>query len=190
MPTLSPIPTAVDQGFRARALAEGLVDVAYALMDSPLGTLFLAATDQGLVRVAFDYEQEDDLAVELTRLSPRVLKAPKRLDAVRQQLDEYLSGARHDFDLPVDMGLVATDFRRRVLAATARIPFGQVSTYSEMATEAGNPLAVRAAGSALGSNPVPIVVPCHRVLRSDGTLGGYTGGLDKKEFLLGLEGAL
>jgi methylated-DNA-[protein]-cysteine S-methyltransferase len=122
-------------------------------------------------------------------VSPRVLEAPARLDGVRRQLDDYFEGRRREFDLPIDWALTA-GFTRKVLQATARIPFGAVSSYREVATEAGSPRAVRAAGNALGHNPIPIVVPCHRVLRTGGNLGGYTGGLEKKETLLRLEGVL
>jgi methylated-DNA-[protein]-cysteine S-methyltransferase len=131
-------------------------------------------------------EQLDELAV---RISPRILRAPARTDAVRRQLDAYFEGRRRAFELPIDWRLVR-GFAGDVLRATARIPFGQVSSYREIAVEAGSPRAYRAAGNALGSNPIPIVVPCHRVLHAGGGLGGYTGGLDRKRFLLRLEGAL
>ena len=175
-----------------RADAEGLLDVAYARVDSPLGPLVAAATPRGLVRLA--YEQFNgglDAIVEhlALRLSPRVLEAPARLDDVRRQLDEFFAGRRQDFDLPVDLRVCAP-FGRAVLEQTARIPFGHTSTYPDVATALGRPGASRATGNALGANPVPIVVPCHRVLRTGGGLGGYTGGLDKKERLLALEGAL
>jgi methylated-DNA-[protein]-cysteine S-methyltransferase len=169
--------------------SEGLVDVAYARIDSPIGELLLAATPRGLVRVSFPDEDEDVILARLaTRISPRVVERPERLDWARRELDEYFAGRRREFDLPVDWQLTA-GFRRRVLEATAKIPFGQTSTYTEMAAEAGSPRAHRAAGSALGSNPVPVVVPCHRVLRLGGALGGYGGGLEVKEMLLRLEGA-
>ena len=169
-----------------RAEAEGLLDVAYASVDSPLGPLVVAATPKGLVRVSYGDEGRvlDDLAA---RLSPRVLESPARLDAARRELDEYFDGKREAFDLPLDWSLTR-GFSGRVLRATARIGFGEVSTYAEVASRAGSPRAVRAAGNALGSNPMPVVVPCHRVLRTGGALGGYTGGLERKQFLLGLEG--
>jgi len=177
------------QAIAARADAEGLLDVAYCDYDSPIGTLLLASTPVGLVRVGFEGEDAGGLLDDLAaRLSPRVMEAPARLDAVRRELDEYFAGRARRFHLRVDWSLTA-GFRRRVLEATARIPFGEVSTYRGVATAAGNAAATRAAGSALGSNPVPVVVPCHRVLRTGGGLGGYGGGLDKKEFLLRLEGA-
>ena len=178
-------------GMRARvadgAEAEGLLDVAYTWADSPVGTLLVAATPTGVVRLAFDTNGWDDVLEDLAaRVSPRVLEAPARLDGVRRELDEYFAGQRTRFDTPFDLALT-TRFRREVLAATARIPYGDTGTYTSVAAEAGNARAVRAAGSALATNPVAIIVPCHRVLRSDGTLGGYGGGLDRKELLLELE---
>ena len=174
-----------------RAEAEGLIDVAYTSVDSPLGPLVVAATPKGLVRVSYsEFREEDEVLEELARrVSPRVLEAPARLDPVRRELDEYFEGRRQDFEVPIDWSYLA-GFTREVLRATARIGFGEVSSYAGVAAEAGSPRAVRAAGNALGSNPMPVVVPCHRVLRSGGKLGGYTGGLERKEFLLRLEGAL
>lgn len=176
----------------ARAADEGLVDVVYAEVDSPLGTLVAAGTDRGLVRIAYEDfnggldEVLDHLAL---RVSPRIVEAPARLDLVRRELDEYFAGRREQFDVPIDWSLTA-GFTRRVLEATARIPFGATSSYAGVAADAGSPRATRAAGNALGSNPIPIIVPCHRVLRSGGKLGGYTGGVEKKEHLLALEGVL
>jgi methylated-DNA-[protein]-cysteine S-methyltransferase len=174
-----------------RAEAEGLIDVAYTSVDSPLGPLVVAATPVGLVRVSYsEFRGEDEVLEELARrVSPRVLEAPARLDPVRRELDEYFEGRRQDFEVPIDWSHLA-GFTREVLRATARIGFGEVSTYAGVAAEAGSPRAVRAAGNALGANPMPVVVPCHRVLRTGGTLGGYTGGIERKEFLLRLEGAL
>jgi methylated-DNA-[protein]-cysteine S-methyltransferase len=174
----------------ARAADEGLLDVAYARVDSPLGPLIAARTPRGIVRLAYEDWSGGEAAVVgdlAARLSPRVLEAPARLDDVRRELDEYFAGRRNTFDIPVDFGLVRTDFGRRVLQATARIPFGQTGTYATVAQGAGNVAAVRAAGTALGRNPIPIIVPCHRVLRTGGALGGYTGGVEKKEHLLALE---
>ena len=174
---------------RDRATAEGLLDVAYGSMDSPLGELLVAVTPRGLVRVAYVREARDDVLAELAdRVSPRVLRAPERTDAVRHELEEYFAGARHGFETPIDWSLVR-GFAVGVLQATARVPFGQVTTYREVADAAGSPRAARAAGNALGSNPIPIVVPCHRVVHAGGGLGGYTGGLERKRFLLRLEGA-
>ena len=174
----------------ARAHAEGAVDVAYARIDSPLGTLVAATTDLGLARLAYE-EFNGGLDAVLdrlsARLSPRIVEAPARLDAVRRELDEYFEGRRSGFGVPIDLALTA-GFTRRVLEATHRIPFGAVASYREMAVAAGSERAVRATGNALSANPVPIVVPCHRVLRTGGGLGGYTGGVDKKAALLRLEG--
>ena len=175
-----------------RALGEGVVDVVYAEVDSPLGTLVAAGTERGLVRLAYEDfnggldEVLDHLAL---RISPNVIEAPARLDAVRRELDEYFAGRREDFDVPIDWSLT-TGFTQRVLQATARIPFGATSTYAGVAADAGSVRATRAAGNALGHNPIPIVVPCHRILRTGGNLGGYTGGLEKKKHLLRLEGVL
>jgi methylated-DNA-[protein]-cysteine S-methyltransferase len=170
------------------AATAGLLDVAYATLDSPLGTLLLAVTDRGLVRLAYaDFEGEDEVIAELSsRISPRLLAVPRRLDAARRELDEYFTGSRHEFEVPVDWRLTH-GFGRRVLRATAKIPYGAVSSYKQVAAAAGSPRGSRAAGNALGSNPIPIVVPCHRVLHAGGGLGGYTGGLDRKRLLLAVE---
>jgi methylated-DNA-[protein]-cysteine S-methyltransferase len=173
-----------------RAAAEGLLDVAYATADSPFGPLLLATTTRGLVRIGLPNQDDEALLEELAaKVSPRVLEAPARLDQARRELDLYFDGRLTDFDLPLDWRL-SRDFRRRVLRAIDRIPYGQTRTYTEMARRAGNERAVRAAGSACGSNPLPLVVPCHRVLRSSGGLGGYGGGLPMKAGLLRLEGVL
>jgi methylated-DNA-[protein]-cysteine S-methyltransferase len=173
----------------AAAAEAGLLDVAYATLDSPAGKLLLAATPRGLVRLAYldARGQEDEVLEHLaSRVSPRVLASPRRLDAPRRELDEYFTGRRHEFDLPLDWQLTR-GFGRRVLEATARIPFGSVSTYKEVAALAGSPRGSRAAGNALGANPIPIIVPCHRVLHTTGGLGGYTGGLERKRLLLEIE---
>jgi methylated-DNA-[protein]-cysteine S-methyltransferase len=173
-----------------RAADEGLLDVAYGTTDSPLGRLTLFVTPRGLVRLSYPGEPIEEQVEELAAsVSPRVMAAPGRTDDVRRQLDEYFAGDRHAFEVPIDWRTLH-GFREQVLRATAHIPFGHVSTYREIATEAGSPNAYRAAGNALGSNPVPIVVPCHRVLHAGGGLGGYTGGLERKQFLLRLEGVL
>ena len=175
----------------AAASAAGLADVSYAVEPSPLGALLVATTPRGLIRLAYGAnERLDDVLEELSRrVSPRVLEAPAALDEVRRELDEYFAGKRHDFELPIDWRL-HDGFGRRVLKATARIPYGQVLSYTEIAAKAGSPRGSRAAGNALGSNRMPIVVPCHRVVRTGGALGGYTGGVERKEFLLELEGSL
>jgi methylated-DNA-[protein]-cysteine S-methyltransferase len=174
-----------------RAEAEGLLDVAYAEIDSPIGTLLVASTPKGIVRLSFPSEDEDRVLEELaSRLSPRVLEAPAKFDDVRRELDEYFEGRLHRFTAKLDWTLTGNGFRHQVLKYTAKIPYGRTSTYMEMATKAGNRKAYRAAGNALGSNPIPVIVPCHRVLATGGGLGGYGGGLEVKERLLHLEGAL
>jgi methylated-DNA-[protein]-cysteine S-methyltransferase len=174
----------------ARAADEGLVDVAFAFVPSPLGTLLVAATRVGLVQIAYPEGSPDTMLARLAAaVSPRILETPARLDVVRRQLDEYFGRRRRHFELPLDLRL-AHGFTRRVLRATARIPYGGLATYADMAREAGSPRAVRAAGNALGDNPIAIVVPCHRVVRTGGALGGYGGGLDRKQVLLRLEGVL
>ena len=171
-----------------RAADEGLLDVAYATADSPFGPLLLAGTPRGLVRVGLPNQDAGELLGDLaTRVSPRVLEAPARLDEARRELDLYFEGKLTEFDLPLDWRL-SKDFRRRVLRAIGRIPYGQTRTYMQMASSAGNERAVRAAGTACGTNPLPLVVPCHRVLRSGGGLGGYAGGPETKAALLHLEG--
>lgn len=181
-------PAAVVARFAAAAESAGLIEVAYTTYDAPFGPLVLGGTAIGLVRLAFDPAETvvEDLAA---RLSPRVLSLPARFDVVRRQLDEYFAGSRRNFDVAVDLQLAGSAFRRSVLAAAEAIPYGQVRTYREVARAAGSPAAVRAVGSALGANPVCVVVPCHRVLRSDGSISGYAGGPDRKDFLLHLEGA-
>ena len=176
--------------FTDRAAEEGLLDVAYTTADSPFGPLLLAKTQRGLVRVGLPNQDADELLVDLAeRVSPRVLEAPGELDETRRELDLYFEGKLDRFDLPLDWRL-SGGFRRRVLRAINRIPYGQTRSYTEMARKAGNERAVRAAGTACGSNPIPLVVPCHRVLRTGGALGGYGGGLPMKEALLQLEGVL
>jgi methylated-DNA-[protein]-cysteine S-methyltransferase len=173
-----------------RAGAEGLLDVAYTTTDSPFGPLLVATTPRGLVRVSLPaYDREEALEDLAAKISPRVLEAPARLDEVRRQLDLYFEGRLREFDLPLDWQL-SSGFRRRALRAIDRIPYGKTRSYTEIARSAGNERAVRAAGTACGANPIPIVVPCHRVLRSGGALGGYGGGLPMKEALLEMEGAL
>ncbi len=167
----------------------GLIDVAYATHDSPVGRLLLAATNVGLVRLAYLDRGEDDgtvLADLAARVSPRVLAAARRLDEPRRELEQYFEGRRQLFEMPLDWRLIR-GFPRRVLGATFRIPFGSVLTYKQVATEAGSPRAFRAAGNALGTNPLPIVIPCHRVVHAGGGLGGYTGGLERKRVLLEVE---
>jgi methylated-DNA-[protein]-cysteine S-methyltransferase len=169
----------------------GEADVVYADVDSPVGPLRVAATRRGLLRVAYAENDPDAVLDRIAaRVSPRVVEAAGRLDDVRRQLDDYFEGRRRHFDLEVDWSLVRTPFGRQVLEACAAIPFGATDTYRGIAVRIGRPAASRATGNALGANPVPIVVPCHRVLTSGGRIGGYTGGVEKKERLLHLEGLL
>ena len=170
-----------------RADADGLLDVAYRTMDSPIGPLLLAATAAGLVRVAFECENHESVLVELsTAISPRVLRSSQRVDDVARQIDEYFAGRRRLFEVPVDLQL-SKGFRRAVLTHLMEIPYGVRESYAVVADSAGNPRAVRAAGSACATNPIPLVVPCHRVVRSDGTYGQYRGGPEAKHMLLTLE---
>jgi methylated-DNA-[protein]-cysteine S-methyltransferase len=171
------------------ATAAGLLDVAYATLDSPAGKLLLASTPRGLVRLAYlDAAGQEDAVLEqlAARVSPRILAAPRKLDQPRRELDRYFASALREFTIPLDWQLT-NGFGRRVLRVTAQIPFGSVSTYKEVAAEAGSPRGSRAAGNALGANPLPIIVPCHRVLHTTGGLGGYTGGLGRKRLLLAIE---
>jgi methylated-DNA-[protein]-cysteine S-methyltransferase len=167
----------------------GLLDVAYRTIDTPVGTLLLAATTRGLVRVAYEREDHAKVLERLaSEISPRVLHAPARLDAAAREIDEYFAGRRQAFDLPLDFSL-SRGFRRMVLTRLPAIGYGQTASYAAIATAAGNPKAVRAAGTACATNPLPVVVPCHRVVRSDGSIGQYVGGADAKKALLTLEAA-
>jgi methylated-DNA-[protein]-cysteine S-methyltransferase len=173
----------------AAAQQDGVLDVAYRVLDSPVGPLLLAATDQGLIRVAFAGEGHDAVLQTLAdKVSPRILSAPGRLDAAARELDEYFAGRRHEFDLPLDWRLSA-GFRRTVLSHLPEIGYGHTASYTAVARLAGSPRAVRAVGTACATNPLPVVVPCHRVVRADGSMGGYRGGPDAKRTLLTLEEA-
>ncbi|NMR30748.1 methylated-DNA--[protein]-cysteine S-methyltransferase [Crystallibacter degradans] len=173
----------------AAAAEAGLLDLSYTTVDTPIGKLLLAATDQGLVRVAFDRENHDAVLEQLAgKISPRILHSPARLAAAVRQLDEYFAGRRRVFELPLDWRL-AKGFRREVLAHLPQIAYGQTESYAQVAAAAGSPKAVRAVGTACGTNPLPVVVPCHRVVRSDGSFGGYLGGTEAKQLLLTLEAA-
>jgi methylated-DNA-[protein]-cysteine S-methyltransferase len=186
-PTFDPVDAAAAA---ARFAATAPADVHYALVETPVGTLVAATTPRGLVTLSYaDLFGGADGVLDwvAAKLSPRMLEAPARLDDVRRELDEYFEGRRRDFDLPIDWALVST-FGRRILEATAAIPFGNTSTYGAVAAKAGNPKASRAAGRALNTNPIPIVVPCHRVVGASGRLVGYAGGLDRKVTLLEIEG--
>jgi methylated-DNA-[protein]-cysteine S-methyltransferase len=179
----------LDQRFRSAAAAEELLDVAYDLADTPVGSLLVAVSREGLCRISYDPEPERELDRLARSYGARVLRSPKPLDPVKRQLDEYFEGRRHDFDLDTDLrGL--TSFNRRVLEALARVPYGQVTTYGTLAGRVGRPRAARAVGTVMNRNPIPIVLPCHRVVGSTGSLVGYGGGLERKQLLLELEGAL
>lgn len=171
----------------ARAEGQDALDVTYRTVDSPLGSLLLAATPEGVVRVAFELEGHDRVLDALgTTIGPRILRGGHRLDPLARELDDYFAGRRHGFDVPLDLRL-ARGFRLTVLRHLREIPYGSTESYREVAAAAGSPKAVRAVGSACATNPLPIVVPCHRVVRSDGSLGGYLGGLPSKQQLLALE---
>ena len=188
---LFPLPDETLDALRTRLVRRageaGLVDVAYRTIDTPLGPLLLAATGQGLVRIAFEREGFDAVLSTLAaKVSPRVLEAPRRLDAAATELEEYFAGTRRGFDLPLDHAL-SSGFRETVQRHLPEIAYGRTLSYAEVAELVGNPRAVRAVGTACATNPLPVVVPCHRVLRTDGSLGGYIGGLDAKSALLSLE---
>lgn len=171
----------------ADAASSGILDVAYRTVDTPVGMLLLAATEKGLVRVAYATEDHASVLATLAeQISPRVLKAPKRLDVVAREIDEYFAGRRHGFDLPLDFSL-SRGFRRVVLTHLRTIGYGTTASYGEVSAAAGSPRATRAVGTACATNPLPIVVPCHRVVRGDGSIGQYAGGAEVKKTLLALE---
>jgi methylated-DNA-[protein]-cysteine S-methyltransferase len=186
-----PSSTRAAGGFVRRAVDEGLVDIAYATTPSPVGDLLVASTKKGLVKVSFlGFRSRDEVLRRLAdNVSPRVMEALEKVDGIRRELDEYFEGKRHEFDVPLDLALVK-GFQTKILEATTRIPYGQHLSYKEVAAKAGNANASRAAGNALGANPIPIVIPCHRVWAAGGALGGYTGGVERKRVLLELEGSL
>jgi methylated-DNA-[protein]-cysteine S-methyltransferase len=180
------VSTDLDRRFRSAALAEGLLDVSYALEDTPLGTLLLAKTERGLCRIGYDPDPDRDAEMLARVFGRRVLRAPGALDYARRQLDEYFEGRRQTFELRLDLGL-SRDFSRRVLLELARVPYGEVTTYGALASRAGRPRAARAVGTVMNRNPIPIVLPCHRVVGASGSLVGYGGGLERKQALLRLE---
>ncbi len=174
----------------ARAVDEGLVDVALATMDSPIGELLVAVTPRGLVAIAFDDDHREGVVARLAReVSPRVMEAAAPTDRARRELEEYFLADRHRFDLSLDRRLIGP-FAWKVLQATSRVGFGEMATYGEIARRIERPTAARAVGRALGSNPIPIVLPCHRIVGASGALTGYAGGLSRKQTLLRLEGSL
>lgn len=183
------VPTDLDLRFRDAAVRAGLLDVAYDVIDTELGPLLTAVTDRGLVRISYDPDPERELEDLARRAGPRVLRAPRALDETRRELDDYFEGRRTAFDLALDLrGL--TPFTLRVLDELAKVPYGRTATYRELAERAGNPRASRAVGMVMNRNPIPIVLPCHRIVGSSGELVGYGGGLARKERLLRLEGAI
>jgi methylated-DNA-[protein]-cysteine S-methyltransferase len=179
----------LDRRFRDAAVRESLVDVAYDLVETPLGTLLAAATSAGLCRISYDADPEQELESLARTFGVRVLRSTRPIDPVRRELDEYFEGRRRDFDVPLDLRVVA-EFHKRVLHELALVPYGQVVTYGELAARSARPRAARAVGTVMNRNPVPIVLPCHRVIGANGKLVGYGGGLERKEALLRLEGAL
>jgi methylated-DNA-[protein]-cysteine S-methyltransferase len=179
----------LDRRFREAAARDRLLDVAYDLVETPIGSLFVAATDRGLARIVYDADPEREVEQLARTFGLRVLRTPKPIDEARRELDEYFDGRRKRFDLPLDLASLAS-FNRRVLAELARVPYGEVVTYGELATRADRPRAARAVGTAMNRNPLPIVLPCHRVIGANGKLTGYGGGLERKAALLRLEGAL
>jgi methylated-DNA-[protein]-cysteine S-methyltransferase len=181
------VPVHLDTELRRRAAAEGLLDVAYDFTDSPIGTLLLAATPVGLCKLSFDPEPERDLDELAETFGARVLRSPRPLDEVRRELDEYFRARRQVFELTLDLRPVPR-FQRAVLEELARVPYGATSTYGALAAAVERPRAARAVGGAMNRNPIPIVLPCHRVVGADGRLVGYGGGLDRKRALLELEG--
>ncbi len=180
------VPTDLDARFRAAAADQGLLDVAYDFTDSPVGTLLIATTSRGVCRISFDPDAERELEPLARDFGARVLRTAKPLDPVRRELDDYFEHRRDTFDLPVDITPLP-DFQRKVLEELALVPYGEVQTYGGLAAKVGNPKAARAVGGALNRNPVPIVLPCHRVVGSNGSLTGYAGGLQRKRALLDLE---
>jgi methylated-DNA-[protein]-cysteine S-methyltransferase len=183
------VPTDLDTRFRDAAARSGLLDAGYDVVESPLGPLLVAATEQGLLRIYFDADPEQQLELLARAAGTRLLRAPRSVDAARRELDEYFSGGRRSFDLSIDLR-GAAPFTAEVLAQLARVPYGQTATYGELASRVGHPRAARAVGTVMNRNPVPIVLPCHRVVGASGGLVGYGGGLERKEQLLRLEGAL
>jgi methylated-DNA-[protein]-cysteine S-methyltransferase len=182
------VPTQLDDRFRAAAAAEGLLDVAYDLVESPVGNLFVGVSNRGLCVISYDTDAELQAERLAHGFGSRVLRSPRPVEPTKRQLDEYFEGKRRRFDLDVDLRL-ARDFGRTVLEELGRVPFGELTTYGALAARAGKPRAARAVGTIMNRNPIPIVLPCHRVVGADGSLVGYAGGLERKEQLLRLEGA-
>jgi methylated-DNA-[protein]-cysteine S-methyltransferase len=187
---MNPVPTALDERFRAAAAASGMLDVAFGVIeDTPVGPLLAAVSERGVCRISFDPDLERELELLARRYGPRVLRSNRSLDPLRRELEEYFEGRRRRFDLELDLR-AAPEFHRRVLGELARVEYGHTTTYGALAAQAGNPRAARAVGTVMNRNPIPIVLPCHRVVGANGSLVGYGGGLPRKEWLLRLEGAI
>ena len=180
------VPTELDRRFREAAAESGLVDVSFDVAETPIGPLLLAVTERGLCRISFDPEPERETETLARTFGVRVLRAPREVDDVRRELDEYFEGRRREFDLALDLR-GREGFSRLILERLAQVPYGEVTTYKSLAVEAGNPRAARAVGTIMNRNPIPIVLPCHRVVGSNGSLVGYGGGLERKRLLLDLE---
>ncbi len=183
------VPSLLDHRFRAKAAAEGLLDVAFDVTDSPLGPLLVAATERGVCRISYDPDAEAELEGLARAHGVRVLRSPRPLEKLRRELDDYFDRRRRSFDLELDVAALPR-FQREVLSELARVPYGDVATYGTLAARIGKPRAARAVGGALNRNPIPILLPCHRVVGASGSLVGYAGGLERKRALLALEGAL
>jgi methylated-DNA-[protein]-cysteine S-methyltransferase len=186
---MNPVSPALDRRFRDAAASENLLDVAYDFVDTPIGSLLVATSERGVCRISYDAEPDRELERLARTFGVRVLRSPKPIDEARRELDEYFEGNRRRFDLQLDVSLLA-DFNKRVLKELARVPYGEVVTYGELAARSERPRAARAVGTVMNRNPLPIVLPCHRVIGANGKLVGYGGGLDRKEQLLRLEGAI
>jgi methylated-DNA-[protein]-cysteine S-methyltransferase len=185
---MSTVPNELDRRFRAAAASEGLLDVGYDVIDSPVGDLLVATTPRGVCRISYDADPDAQVERLARTYGVRVLRAPGAIDLVRRELDEYFDGRRVTFDLDLDL-TGAPDFTRAVLGELALVPYGEVTTYGTLAAKVGSPRSARAVGTVMNRNPIPIVLPCHRVVGSNGSLVGYGGGLDRKQALLRLEGA-
>jgi methylated-DNA-[protein]-cysteine S-methyltransferase len=183
---MTAVPKTLDRRFREAATEAGLVDVSFDIADTQIGPLLLAVTERGLCRISFDPEPDRETETLARTFGVRVLRAPRQLDPVRRELDEYFEGRRRDFDLPLDLR-GREGFSRDILERLSKVPYGEVTTYKSLAVEAGNPRAARAVGTIMNRNPIPIVLPCHRVVGSNGSLVGYGGGLERKRLLLDLE---
>jgi methylated-DNA-[protein]-cysteine S-methyltransferase len=183
---MTAVPKALDRRFREAATEAGLVDVSFDVADTQIGPLLLAVTERGLCRISFDPDPDRETETLARTFGVRVLRAPRELDPVRRELDEYFEGRRRDFDLPLDLR-GREGFSRDILERLSKVPYGEVTTYKSLAVEAGNPRAARAVGTIMNRNPIPIVLPCHRVVGSNGSLVGYGGGLERKRLLLDLE---